>query len=145
MDLHPTLQVVAQEVGRDSVQHVHLERLERDRLLVEIVPRTPQLASLVPDLLHVRIVLDDDGVLHITSAGRLPVSGHSASAHASGTARRRHAAAVQQYLKRGAQVTCTGFHVHAVRIAVVTCENYVWLVNYLTGKWIIIIIIKVIN
>lgn len=145
LDLHPALQVVAQEVGSDSVQHVHLERLERDRLLVEIVPRASQLASLVPDLLYVRIVLDDDGVLHVTSAGRLSVSGHGASTHASSTARRRHAAAVQQDLERGAQVTGTGFHVHAVRIAVVTCENYVWLENYLTGKLIIIFIIKVIN
>lgn len=121
LDLHPTLQVVAEEVGGDRVQHVNLERLERDRFLVEVVPRAPQLASLIPNLLHVRVVLDDDGVLHVTAAGRLSVTGHGPAA--AGTARRRHAAAVQQYLERGAQVTGAGFHVHAVRIAVVTCEN----------------------
>ena len=38
LDLHPTAQVVAQEVGRHRVQHVHLVRLERHRLLVKIVP-----------------------------------------------------------------------------------------------------------
>jgi len=82
LDLHPALQVVAEEVSGDRVQHVHLERLERDRLLVEVVPRAPQLARLIPHLLHVRVVLDDDGVLHVAAAGRLPVTGHSPTATA---------------------------------------------------------------
>ena len=38
LDLHPAAQVVAQEVGRHRVQHVHLVRLERHSLLVKVVP-----------------------------------------------------------------------------------------------------------
>ena len=38
LDLHPAAEVVPQEVGGDRVEHVHLVRLEGDRLLVEVVP-----------------------------------------------------------------------------------------------------------
>ena len=38
LNLHPALQIVAKEIGGDSMQHVHLERSEGHRLLVEIVP-----------------------------------------------------------------------------------------------------------
>jgi len=74
--LHPTADVVAGEVGADHVQHVHRERAERDRLLVLVVPRAPQLARLVPNLLHLRVVLDDDDVLEVRAGpgvGAVPV------------------------------------------------------------------------
>lgn len=38
LDLHPALQIVAQEVGRHGVQHVNSERPECHRLLVVVVP-----------------------------------------------------------------------------------------------------------
>jgi hypothetical protein len=63
LDLHPALQVVAQEVGSDGVHHVDVERPEGDRLLVVVVPGAPEAAGLVPDLLDERVVLDDDRVL----------------------------------------------------------------------------------
>lgn len=120
LDLHPTLQVVAEEIGRDRVQHVYLERLECDGLLIEVVPRATQLARLVPDLLHVRVVLDDDRVLHVAATGSLPVTGHGTGSR---TAGRCHSAAVQKYLERGAQMPGAGFHVHAMWIAVEACEQ----------------------
>lgn len=120
LDLHPTLQVVTQEIGRHRVKHVHLEGLERNRLLVEVVPSAPQFSGLVPHLLYVRVVLDNDRVLHVATAGGLSVTGHSAT----GTAAtgRRHAAAIQQNLERGTQVSGAGFHVHAMWIAVEACH-----------------------
>lgn len=68
--LHPTLQVVAEEVGGDGMQHIDLERPEGDRLLVEVVPSATQLPRLVPHLLHVRIVLHNDCVLHVATGRR---------------------------------------------------------------------------
>lgn len=46
LNLHPALEIVTQEVRSHSMEHVDLERTERDGLLVEIVPRTTQLTSL---------------------------------------------------------------------------------------------------
>ena len=38
LDLHPAAEVVAEEVGCDRVEHVHLVGLEGHGLLVEVVP-----------------------------------------------------------------------------------------------------------
>lgn len=65
MYLHPTTDVVSGKIGPDHVQHVDRERTESDGLLVLIVPRAPELPGLVPDLLHLRVVLDDDDVLEV--------------------------------------------------------------------------------
>lgn len=46
LDLHPALKIVAEEVRCYGVQHVHLERTERDGLLVEVVPGAAELAGL---------------------------------------------------------------------------------------------------
>lgn len=46
LDLHPTLQVVAEEVRGDGMKHVHLEWPEGDGLLVEVVPGAAKLAGL---------------------------------------------------------------------------------------------------
>ena len=46
LDLHPAAEVVPEEVGGDGVEHVHLVRLEGDRLLVEVVPAYKQYSAL---------------------------------------------------------------------------------------------------
>ena len=38
LNLHPASEIVPEEVGGDGVQHVHLVRLEGDRLLIEVIP-----------------------------------------------------------------------------------------------------------
>ncbi len=53
--LHPALEAVPEEVCRDGVEHVDLERPEGDRLLVVVVPGALQAARLVPNLLHLQI------------------------------------------------------------------------------------------
>ena len=45
LDLHPAAEVVPEEVGGDGVEHVHLVRLESDRLLVEVVPASKQYST----------------------------------------------------------------------------------------------------
>ena len=45
LDLHPAAEVVPEEVGGDGVEHVHLVRLEGDRLLVEVVPASKQYST----------------------------------------------------------------------------------------------------
>ena len=45
LDLHPAAEVVPEEVGGDGVEHVHLVRLESDRLLVEVVPANKQYST----------------------------------------------------------------------------------------------------
>ena len=57
LNLHPALKVVAQEVGRDRVEHVDLERPERDGLFVIVVPCASKLPGLIPNLLNQRIIL----------------------------------------------------------------------------------------
>ena len=71
LDLHPAAEVVPEEVGGDGVEHVHLVRLERHRLLVKVVPSAPESTSLVPYLLQLRVVLDYDGVLDVGALRRL--------------------------------------------------------------------------
>lgn len=113
MNLHPALQVVSQEVGSDGVQHVYLERSESDCFLVEVVPRAAQFPGLIPDFLHVRVVLDDDGVLDVTTT-------RSGSSVTGGVVigRRRHAAAVEEDLEGRTQMSGSWFQVDAVGIAV---------------------------
>ena len=45
LDLHPAAEVVPEEVSGDRVEHVHLVRLEGDRLLVEVVPAYKQYST----------------------------------------------------------------------------------------------------
>lgn len=95
LNLHPALQVVAEEVGGDRVEHVDLKGTKRDCLLVKVVPRAAQFSSLIPDLLHEWIVLDDNGVLDEATAGRrVRVGGVMASGGS-------HTAAVQEYFECG--------------------------------------------
>ena len=104
LDLHPTLQVVTQEVSSNGVQHVHLEWPEGDGLLVEVVPGAPELPRLIPDLLHVRVVLDDDRVLHVASRRR----GRSVRCYVM-VRRRGHATGVEEDLEGGAEVSGARF------------------------------------
>ena len=67
LNLHPATQVIAEEVGRHGVQHVHLIRLESDGFFVEVVPGAPEFSGLIPNLLQQRVVLNDDCVLDVAS------------------------------------------------------------------------------
>ena len=68
--MHPALEVIAQEIGSDGVEHVDSERSESDRLFVVIVPGAAKAPSLIPHFLHQRIVLNDDGVFNERSGRR---------------------------------------------------------------------------
>jgi len=73
--LHPTSDVVTGEVSSDHVQHVDRERPEGNGLLVLVVPRAPKFPGLIPDLLHLWVVLDDDDVLEVSArSGVSPIS-----------------------------------------------------------------------
>jgi len=111
--LHPTLQVVAEKVGCDSVQHIDLERPEGDRLLIEVVPGTTQLPRLIPHFLHVRVVLHDNRILHVTAGWRRGTISRNIVIR-----RRAHAARVEEDLEGRAQVTGAWFEMHAMRIRV---------------------------
>jgi len=74
--LHPTSDVVTGEVSSDHVQHIDRERPEGDGLLVLVVPRAPELPGLIPDLLNLWVVLDDDDVLEVSAGsgvGPIPI------------------------------------------------------------------------
>jgi len=71
LDLHPATDVIAGKVGTDDVQHVNGERTESDGLLVLVVPSAAQFAGLIPHFLHLRIELNDDGVLKESSRSSL--------------------------------------------------------------------------
>lgn len=117
--LHPTLQVVAEKVGCDSVQHVDLERPEGDRLLIEVVPGTTQLSRLIPHFLHVRVVLYDDRILHVAAGWRRGSVSRDVVIR-----RRAHAARVEEDLEGRAQMTGAGFEMHAMRIRVEALAKY---------------------
>ena len=70
LNLHPALEVVAEEVGGDGIDHVDGERSEGDRFLVVVVPGAAQAAGLIPHFLHQRVVLNDDGVLNESTRWR---------------------------------------------------------------------------
>lgn len=140
LDLHPALQVVAEEVGGDGVEHVDGERAESDGLLVVVVPGAAQAAGLVPHFLHERIVLDDDGVLDEGSRRRRSSeSGNSlfcpmerdrwmivrrmirATIHLVGGG--GHAARVEVDVEGSAELSGTGTDVNAIRVAVVALRE----------------------
>lgn len=68
---------------------------------------------LIPNFLHVWVVLNDDCVFHVTS-------GRCWSAILIGIVirRARHTAAVEEDLEGGTQVTSAWLHVNAVRVTV---------------------------
>lgn len=68
---------------------------------------------LIPDFLHVGVVLDDDGVLDVAS-GR----GWCTEVGSIVVSRAAHTAAVQEDLESCTKVTGTGLQMHTVRIAV---------------------------
>ena len=114
LDLHPAADVVAGKVGAHNVEHVDGERPEGDRLLVLVVPGAAQLARVVVHLLHVGVVLDDDGVLEVGSAAR--VAAHPVEA-VLGVA--LGAAAVDADVEVGLLLAAVLAQVHALALAVV--------------------------
>ena len=57
LDLHPAAEVVPEEVGGDGVEHVHLVRLEGDRLLVEVIPEIHIWVKYLSEILHCNLML----------------------------------------------------------------------------------------
>lgn len=80
------------------MQHVDLEGPEGDALLIEIVPSTPQLPRLIPNLLDQGIVLNDNRVLHKGPGRRWSIASIIIR-------RARHPTSVQVNVKGRAQVT----------------------------------------
>lgn len=70
LNLHPASHIISSKVRSNHVQHIHGERPERYALLVLIVPRASQLPGLIPNLLHLRIVLQYNYVLEVRSRSR---------------------------------------------------------------------------
>ena len=69
--MHPAADVISGKVGTDHIEHVDGERPEGDRLFVLIVPGAAQFPRLIPNLLHLRVELDDDGVLEESTRSSL--------------------------------------------------------------------------
>lgn len=79
--------------------------------------RLTEQGRVLPYLLDVGVVLDDDGVLDVGARGRGPVAAVVAAA-ALLVAGRGHAARVEEDLEGGAEVARAGLEVHAVRVTV---------------------------
>ena len=128
LNLHPASDVVSGKVSANDVQHVNGERSEGDGLLVLVVPRAPQLASLIPDLLNLGIVLDDNCVLKEGSRSRVSsISVKSVLGVSSGSAR------VDGDVEFGAGAAESGGQVNAVDIGVVALgedDSVEWLVEF---------------
>lgn len=99
----------------DVVDTTYLERTEGDGFLVEVVPRAAQFSSLIPDFLHVGVVLYDDGVLYVAATGRW-----SSVATTAVVGRRGHATTIQEDLEGSTQVPRARLQVYTVWIAVET-------------------------
>lgn len=117
LDLHPAANVVAGEVRPHHVQHVDGEGPEGHGLLVLVVPRAAQLPGLIPHLLHLGIVLDDDDVLEV---GACPGSaGFVAVALAVVVRVSGSAALMESDVEAGRAPAQAGGQVDAVHVAVV--------------------------
>ena len=104
LNLHPTLQIVAKEIGGNCVEHVNLEGTECHGFFVKVVPRATQFSRLIPNFLNVRVVLNDYRVLDVTSGWcRRTVSGDIV------ISRTAHAARIQKYLEGRTEMTSAGF------------------------------------
>ena len=115
LNLHPASDIITGEISTDDVEHVDGERSEGDGFFVLVVPRASQFPGLVPDLLDLRVELDDDGVLEEGArTGLRSVSVESVLRVAAGAAR------VDAHVERGRRPSQTGRQMDAVDVGVVT-------------------------
>jgi hypothetical protein len=63
LNLHPASDIITSKISSNNVQHIDREWSESNRLFVLIVPRTAQFARLIPNLLNLRVELNDYCVL----------------------------------------------------------------------------------
>lgn len=119
LNLHPALQIIAKEVGGNGMEHVNLEGSESHGFFVKVVPSAPEFSRLIPNLLDVRIVLNDYRVLDVTSGrSRRPISRSIVIGRAA------HAARIQEDLEGRAQVASSWLEMNAVRIRVESFAEY---------------------
>lgn len=90
-------------------------------------PCTAEFPGLIPDLLHVGVVLDNDRVFHVTAAG----GGRPVRPCCVVVRRWRHAAAVEVYFECGTEVSSARLQVHTVRVAVKPCKTWNNVVDWL--------------
>ena len=115
LNLHPAAHIVSGKVSAHHVQHVNGERSEGDRLFVLVMPSAPKFAGLIPDLLNLRIILDNDGVFKVSSgAGIGAITIQAILSVSSGTT------GVDGNVEFGVGTSQTSGQVDAVNVAVVS-------------------------
>lgn len=116
--LHPAANIIAGEIGAHYVQHVNWERTECDTFFVLIVPRAAQFSSLIPHLLHLRIILNDNDVLKVRArASFRSIAIQSVVGVACG------ATCMNANVKGGRCASETGRQMNAVDVAVVSLRE----------------------
>ena len=111
LNLHPASHIVTSKICTNYIQHVHREGSERDRFLILIMPSTSKFASLIPNLLHLRIVLNHNRVFEESSgSGVSSVAVQAVLGVASG------AAGVDADVELGVGAAQTGWQVDAVDV-----------------------------
>ena len=71
LNLHPASDIITGEISSNNIQHIDREWPESDGFLVLIVPCAAQFTRLIPNLLNLRVELNDDCVLKESSRSSL--------------------------------------------------------------------------
>ena len=126
LNLHPASHIVTSKICTNDIQHVHREGSERDWFLILIMPSASEFASLIPNLLHLGIVLDDDGIFEKGSGtGICSITIQSIFGVSSGAAR------IDADVKLSVVATQSSWQMYAIDIAVNKKQNMNAYVNVL--------------
>lgn len=87
--------------------------------LIIVVPGAPQLPGLVEDLLHLRVILDHDGIFNVKSGCLARLLDKLALIGARGG----HSTGAEKDVEVRRQMTRTGRQMHALRIVVVALRE----------------------
>ena len=118
LNLHPASHIVTSKICTNDIQHVHREGSERDWFLILIMPSASKFASLIPNLLHLGIVLDDDGIFEKGSGtGICSITIQSIFGVSSGAAR------IDAHVKLSVVATQSSWQMYAIDIAVNKKQN----------------------
>ena len=118
LNLHPASHIVTSKICTNDIQHVHREGSERDWFLILIMPSASEFASLIPNLLHLGIVLDDDGIFEKGSGtGICSITIQSIFGVSSGAAR------IDTDVKLSVVATQSSWQMYAIDIAVNKKQN----------------------
>ena len=129
LNLHPASHIVTSKICTNYIQHVHREGSERDWFLILIMPSASEFASLIPNLLHLGIVLDDDGIFEKGSGtGICSITIQSIFGVSSGAAR------IDADVKLSVVATQSSWQMYAIDIAVNKKQNMNTYVNIARSK-----------